>query len=42
MKVPVGDPVLTKIFIVPLLPQLEFVEDIDDTANPLGVINDID
>jgi hypothetical protein len=42
VNVPVGDPVLTKMFIDPLLPQFELVEVIDETANPLGVINDTD
>ena len=42
VNVPVGDPVLTKIFIDPLLPQFELVDVIDEIANPLGVINDID
>ena len=28
--------------IVPLLPQFELVDDIEDTANPLGVISDTD
>jgi len=42
VNVPVGEPVFTNIFIVPLLPQFEFVDVIEETANPFGVIKDTD